>query len=267
MDPRPADAPRGAAAMTSGEPTSPAVSTDPPPAEGVLRHLGLERCVRLPLRLDAARLARELALLPEDAWLQPERDPVVHAFVDSFFAIGYPRDGTPRPPEDRAVLARLPYARAVLRELVPSTPTRAIVQRLRAGGLLPVHTDTPRYFRGTVRLSMLVAATGVQRFFCNGWWYEMHPGEVWAIDNLRPHGVLNSGDGARINVVADYVPAPELVALLLAGDPSRARRDEAARAALEAATRAHYRRNRWRSLRYELVKRWRRRGERAHGAT
>jgi kumamolisin len=228
----------------------------------VLRHLGFARCVRLPLRIDAARLAAELDALPADAWLQPERDPVVHAFVQSFFAIGHPRGAKPLPPEDRPVLSRLPYLRHVLRELVPGAPTRAIVQRLCPGGLLPVHTDTPRYFRGTVRLSMLVAADGLQRFFCNGAWYEMALGDVWAIDNLRPHGVINTGASARINVVADYLPSADVVALLRAGEEAATLHDDAARAALEAATRAHYRRNRWRSLRYEVAKLWRRRGER-----
>ncbi|MEW6268935.1 MAG: aspartyl/asparaginyl beta-hydroxylase domain-containing protein [Thermodesulfobacteriota bacterium] len=252
--------------MTSEAPAQ-LVPVDPPPADGVLRHLGFGGCVRLPLRVDARRLAGELALLPQEAWLQPERDPVVHFHVDSFFAIGYPRDGTPRPPEDRAVLAALPYLREVLRTLVPSTPTRAIVQRLRPGGLLPIHTDTPRYFRGTVRLSMLVAGDGAPRFFCNGAWYAMAPGDVLAIDNLRPHGVLNDGASARINVVADYLPSAGLVALLRAGEAASGIRDDAARAAIESASRAHYRRNRWRSLRYELKKRWRRRGERAQPAT
>jgi hypothetical protein len=238
----------------------------PPPADGVLRALGVERCVRLPLRIDAERLAAELCGLPDEAWHQPERDPVVHAFVDSFFAIGHPRGARPLPPEDRPVLARLPYLRRVLRELVPSEPRRAIVQRLAPRGLLPVHTDTPRYFRGTVRLSMLVAADGVQRFLCNGMWYEMAPGDVWAIDNLRPHGVENAGRAARVNVVADFLPSDALAALIRAGEAGLAVRDDAARRALEAASRAHYRRRWWQSLRYELGKKWHRRGERLRDA-
>jgi len=237
-------------------------TAQPAPPDGVLRALGIERCVRLPLRIDAARLAGELRRLPEAAWRQPERDPVVHAFVDSFFAIGHPRGARPLPPEDRPALAHLPYLRHVLRELVPSEPTRAIVQRLAPQGLLPVHTDTPRYFRGTVRLSMLVAADGVQRFLCNGLWYAMAPGDVWAIDNLRPHGVVNASAAPRINVVADFRPSDGLAARLRAGEASLAVADDDARRALEAASRAHYRRRWWQSLRYELAKRWRRRGER-----
>jgi hypothetical protein len=72
-------------------PTDRCTSTDPPPERGVLRHLGIDGCVRLPIRADAGRLAAELAGLPADAWGRAQRDPVVHASVDSFFAIGHPR--------------------------------------------------------------------------------------------------------------------------------------------------------------------------------
>ena len=236
----------------------------PPPLhgdapDGVLRLLGVEGCVRLPLRVDAQRLAEELAHLPRDAWGHADRDPVVQASVESFFAIGHPRGPRPRPAEDRPVLARLPYLRRVLRELVPAIPTRAIVARLAPRGLIPIHTDTPRFFRGTLRLSFQVAASGPQRLYCNGVWYDLAPGEVWAIDNLRPHGVHNATDGPRVNVLADYVPSDALAALVAAGEAALGAADTAARARIVTLTRQRYRANRWRSIRWELFKLlWRR---------
>jgi hypothetical protein len=144
------------------------IPTDPPPEDGVLRYLGLERCVRLPMHVDARRLAAELDRLPADAWGQAERDPVVQASVESFFAVGYPRGPKPLGPDDRPVLAHLPYLSELLHRVVPASPTRSIVARLRPGGLIPIHTDTPRYFRGTVRLSIQVDADGPQRLYCDG---------------------------------------------------------------------------------------------------
>src|SRR4029077_6602746 len=129
-------------------------------------YLGVEGCVRLPIRVDVARLTAELDCLPPDTWGRADRDPVVQASVESFFAIGYPRGPRPVPPDDRPVLAHLPYLRWFLREQITAAPTRAIVARLFSRGLIPTHTDTPRFFRGTVRLSIQVAAEGAQRLYC-----------------------------------------------------------------------------------------------------
>jgi aspartyl/asparaginyl beta-hydroxylase len=235
------------------------IPTDPPPRDGVLRYLGFDGCVRLPIRVDPAGVAAELDRLPVNAWGQANRDPIVQASVDSFFAIGYPRGPRPVPPDDRPVLMQLPYLRRFLRETIAATPRRAIVARLRPHGLIPIHTDTPRFFRGTLRLSIQVAAEGTQRLFCNNLFYDMAPGEVWAIDNLKPHGLQNSGDRPRTNILVDYVPSNDLVHLVSAGEDGLGVRDEAAQRLIESLTRERYRANRWRSIRYELFKLlWRR---------
>lgn len=236
-----------------------AVAIDPPPEQGVLRGLGIDECVRLPLRVDAARIAAELAALPPATWGRASRDPVVQASVDSFFVIGHPRGPRPLPPEDREPLARLPYLRRVLRDLVPATPTRAIVARLAPHGLIPLHTDTARFFRHTVRLSFQVSADGVQSLFCDGVSYSQDVGEVWALSNLVPHGVRNTGDRARINVLADYLPSPELFRLLERGERGLGVRDAAATRTIEQLSRERYRTHRWRGIGWELFKRvWRR---------
>jgi len=235
------------------------VPADPPPDDGVLRYLGFDGCVRLPLTVDAATLAAEIDHLPADAWGQANRDPVVQASVESFFAISYPRGPRPVPPDDRPVLARLPHLRRLLRETIAALPTRAIVARLVPHGLIPIHADTPRFFRGTLRLSIQIVAEGVQRLYCNGLWYDMAPGEVWAIDNLKPHGIHNSGARPRINVLVDYMPSNALVGLIAEGEDGLGVVDAAAQRAIEAMSRERYRTNRWRSARYELFKLlWRR---------
>jgi hypothetical protein len=225
----------------------------------VLRYLGIEQCVRLPIRVDASRLENEIGELSGDAWGAADRDPVVQASVESFFAVGYPRGPKPLPADDRPVLARLPYLRHLLHDAFHAQPTRAIVARLRPHGLIPIHTDTPRYFRGTVRLSIQIAAEGGERLFCNGLWYDLTPGEVWAIDNLTPHGIHNAGARARTNVVADFLPTDELVGMLAEGERDLGVADEAARAAIEAMSRERYRKYRLRGIRYELAKLVRRR--------
>jgi hypothetical protein len=230
-----------------------------PPSDGVLRYLGCTGCVRLPLRVDAERLALEIERLPTKTWGNANRDPIVQASVESFFAIGYPRGPRPLPPTDRQPMADLPYLREILRERIAATPTRAIVARLVPQGFIPIHSDTPRFFRATIRLSTQVAADGAQRLLCNGLWYEMRPGEVWAIDNLRPHAIRNAGAVPRINVLADYIPSEALAGLVASGDHGLGVADADAQTEIEALTRERYRKNRWRSARYELFKLlWRR---------
>jgi len=235
------------------------VPTDPPPANGVLDYLGVDGCVRLPFDLDTARLAAEIAALPADVWEKSSRDPIVQASVESFFAIGYPRGPKPLPPDDRPVMARLPYLRELLRGKVDAQPKRAIVARTVPRGFIPLHTDTPRFFRGTVRLSIQVLSDGVQRLYCDGLWYDMAVGEVWALDNLKRHALHHAGASPRINVLVDYVPTNALVAWLTRGERGLGVADPAATAEMEAMSRERYRRNRWRSVKYELFKLvWRR---------
>jgi aspartyl/asparaginyl beta-hydroxylase len=235
------------------------VPTDPPPADGILRYLGVDGCVRLPLRADAQRLRAELDRLPADTWSRANRDPVVQASVVSFYAIGYPRGPRPLPAEDRPVMGALPALRELLRRAIPGRPSRAIVARLAPLGLIPIHTDTPRFFRGTIRLSIQVAADGVQRLYCNRRFYDLAPGEVWAIDNLRPHGIHNPSARPRTNVLVDVEPSDEMIALIAAGDHGLGATDGSSQAALEAMSKERYRRMRWRGVGWELFKRlWRR---------
>jgi hypothetical protein len=87
----------------------------------------------------------------------------------------------------------------------------------------------------------------------------MHPGEVWAIDNLRSHAIRNASTQPRVNVLADYVPSDALTALIAEGDHGLGVRDADAQSEIETLTRDRYRKNRWRAARYELFKLlWRR---------
>jgi hypothetical protein len=236
------------------------IATDPPPEHGILQHLGCEGCVRLAMRADADAIAAELGRLPASTWGNASRDPVVQASVQSFFAIGYPRGPRALPPDDRPPLAALPTLRRLLRETFAAMPTRAIVARTAPHGFIPIHTDTPRFFRGTIRLSIQVVAGTPQRLYCGGLWYHMNPGEVWAVNNLKRHAVHDAGPSERINVLVDYKPSADLVGAVTAGEHALGVRDDDAEREIEAMTRERYRKNRWRSARYELFKLlWRRR--------
>ena len=234
------------------------VTFDPPPADGVLRHLGYTGCVRLPVQIDAPRLYEEIAALPEETWRRGDTGPVVQASVRSVHAIGYQSATRPNPPEDRPVLAHLPALRRLLRETIPASPIRARIAVMDGKGLIPIHTDSPRDFSSTLRLSIQIHSGGRQPFFCNGLWYEFQEGEIWVVDNLRPHGLSNPGTSERANVIADYVPSSELLELLAKGDHGLGRRDSAAQERLERITNERHRQLRWAYLKYGAQKFFRR---------
>lgn len=230
--------------------------TDPPPSGGTLRSLGFAGCVRLPLRFDAPRLAAEIDALPEEGWERGGPGPVVLATVDSNYVIGFQSDTRPCPPIDRPTLTRLPYLRELLRETIPAEATRARIACLYPQSVIPIHKDQQR--EGTIRLSLQVDAEGAPRFFAGGRWYDMAPGEIWAIDNAGPHGIHNSGQRKRTTIVADYVPSEDLVRLVAAGDHDLGREDGSALDRLLELTRERHRSRRWAYIRYGFVKRWRR---------
>lgn len=213
------------------------MSVERPPRQGVLRQLGHRGCLRLPMTVDASGILAELAAISPDAWGLAGRDPLVLADVASFFAIGHPRGARPMPSECSAVLEQLPLLRRLLRQQLPGEPRRAIVARQAAGGLIPLHRDTPRNFRGTVRLSIQLDADGPQAFFCDGLSYVLAPGEVWAIDNLRTHGILNAGRRPRLSVIVDLWPSSELELLLAAGEAGLGQADRSGHAQLVRLTR------------------------------
>jgi hypothetical protein len=238
------------------------VPTNPPPEGGVLGYLGLSGCIRLPIRVDADRLAAEIRTLPADVW-DGDRGPVVFATVASFFLIGHPRGSAEtRSSVDRPMLANLPYLREVLREIIPARPSRAKVARQAPKGLLAIHTDDRKFFHPTVRISIQVEADGIQRFYSHGKWYPLRPGELWVLDNLNPHGMKNEGATPRISIITDYQPSDALVRLIGEGDHDLGVTDEAAERALEAMTKEQLRKLRWRGILYGFEKLWRRRGGR-----
>ncbi len=188
------------------------------PGTSVLGALGIEGCVRLPVRVDAERIAAELAELPDATWSRKDRNPYTNADVRSFYAIGHQRGPVVRHRDDQAPLSTLPALRRLVRDDLPGTPRRVIVARLAAGGLIPRHTDADAFFRDTLRLSICITADEGVWTYCGGSWYALRPGEVWVIDNLAPHAVVNRGRRPRIQVVADREPDEALLDLVRRGE-------------------------------------------------
>jgi hypothetical protein len=182
------------------------------------KHAIVGGCVRLGLIADAHRLQSEIAALPATVWGGTDGRVGVHQAAEALFLRGYaPAEGE-KPIEDRSVLEQLPYARSVIGN-VPAPPLRAVLARLPAGGVIRRHRDQGEYFAKTLRLHIPVETNDEVWMLCAGMAYRMRPGEIWVLNNIAHHAVLNRHPAlSRTHLICDFLPSPQLLRLVSAGD-------------------------------------------------
>ena len=179
----------------------------------------ITRCMRLPIEFDAERALREVRSIPRERYDNISRSPT-HNDVQAIFIKGYP-PRLEKPDDDREVLKSLPYIASFIKNSLPGTPCKCMIAELIPNGIIPVHSDAPvysdgqpvqgiknaSYFEDTIRLHLPVATSGLTSFFNNGEFFHMNEGEVWAINNLEIHGVINDHPtDARIHIIVDILP-------------------------------------------------------------
>lgn len=176
-------------------------------------------CIRLPVSVAAERLKSEVDALPSDLWGTRGGRVGVHSAAEALFLRGYaPAEGD-KPIEDRPALDELPYIRSILGEIVPAQPLRALLARLPAGANIPVHVDHGDYFTRSLRIHVAVETNDRVWMLADGRAYQMKAGEVWSINNLAEHGVVNAHSSlSRTHLIADFLPSDELLALVKGGD-------------------------------------------------
>ena len=169
-------------------------------------------CRRLPLAVDTARLQREVAALPPELWGNV-RAPV-HRETRSLFLKGHAPllkiEGDPEQP----ALGSCPYIRELLYGLLPGTPGKCLLAALKPRGIVYPHKDVDSdYFVHSFRVHVPVFTNPSVRFYCNGRFFYMAAGEVWTLNNLAPHAVVNDDPAeARTHLIFDVFPSAEAVA-------------------------------------------------------
>jgi len=185
-------------------------------------------CLRLPVQIDAQRLAAELAALPATSWGSTGGRVGVHRNAEAVFLRGYAPAQGPLPIEDRESLALLPYAREIIEKLIPAPPQRCLLARLPGGVSIDPHIDRAPYFSKTLRLHFPIESHERVHMIAGQFTYLMRPGEVWVLNNSAPHAVWNEDpDRSRTHMICDFLPTPALLGLLASGDRNLGRRDEA----------------------------------------
>lgn len=178
----------------------------------------VKSCVRLPLEIDAATMAAEMAAVPKDLW-GATRAPV-HREANALFLRGHsPLSGIPGE-DDREALEYCPYTRRVLHELLGGWPRKALLAALPPGALIYPHRDSASgYFLGSQRIHVPVATSDKVKFFCNGEFFTMLPGEAWSVNNLAPHAVINEDTQVtRVHLIVDILPDATSLDLLARGE-------------------------------------------------
>ncbi len=177
------------------------------------------KCIRLPIEFDAERALSEVRSIPADVYDPLSRGPS-HEDVQAIFLKGYP-PRLAKPDDDRKILKSLPYIASFIRNSLPGKPCKCMIAGLKPNGIIPVHSDRlldkngkpvrgskeALYFEETMRIHMPVASSRFTRFFNNGEFFNMREGEVWAINNLAIHGVINEHPtDTRIHIIVDILP-------------------------------------------------------------
>ncbi|GFE88159.1 aspartyl/asparaginyl beta-hydroxylase domain-containing protein [Steroidobacter agaridevorans] len=176
-------------------------------------------CLRLPVRIDAQRLAAEVAVLPATLWGSTGGRVGVHRNAEALFLRGYAPAQGALPIEDREPLAMLPYAREIIEQLIPAPPQRCLLARLPGGVSIDPHIDRAPYFAKTLRLHFPIESHEQVHMIAGELTYLMRPGEVWVLNNSAPHAVWNADpDRSRTHMICDFLPTPALLALMTSGE-------------------------------------------------
>ena len=188
------------------------------------KHSLVGGCLRLPLQIDAARLAAEVSALSDSAWevrggknRYPQQG--VHMAAETVFLRGHtPAEGD-LPIEDRAVLGNLSYIRQLIQRDIGTRPQRCMLARLPAGASVLPHMDRAPYFSKTLRVHVPVESNELAWMICGGLAYRMKPGEAWALNNVAMHAVWNAHESlSRTHLICDFLPEPALLELLARGE-------------------------------------------------
>jgi hypothetical protein len=83
---------------------------------------------------------------------------------------------------------------------------RAVVASLRAGGNIKAHTDGHPSFHCAHRIHVPISTNPKVWFTIGGRPYQFELGQVYEINNLQQHSVVNKGDEDRLTFIFDYIP-------------------------------------------------------------
>ena len=165
--------------------------------------------LRLPIRFCAETLAREVAALPEAAWMPHPQQFDGNASVPLVSPGGAKNHQAVGPMAPTEWLRRCPYILEIMQAL-DSTWGRSRLMGLEAGAQVPEHVDINYYWRTHLRIHIPVITNLDVAFTCAGETIRMPAGECWILDSFYRHSVVNGGSETRVHLVLDTVGSGSL---------------------------------------------------------
>ncbi|MEZ4473453.1 MAG: aspartyl/asparaginyl beta-hydroxylase domain-containing protein [bacterium] len=175
---------------------------------------------RLPGAVDPGPLLGELDALPAEAWLRSQWK----WHLGTRFLIL--RGGTPgKAPGsaltagagvDAPALADLPALRHLLDTGFPEPATLAWVGLSPAGSRIHLHVDNTAHWDAHHRVHVPLRTSPGARLCVDATWLHLPAGTVWAFNNSRPHGALNTGP-ERLHLMVDLPSTPAVEGWLAQG--------------------------------------------------
>ncbi len=166
--------------------------------------------------VDATKLREAILAQDELAWDEDEQrqaDYDVHrqtkSIVMLFASLTWPQVTITREKGwDRIAAIASPIMEDIIRRFYPSGGTiiRAVAAKLLAGGVITPHIDTLPSFAHGHRIHIPITTNSLVRFMIDGHPYRFEIGNVYEINNLMTHSVMNAGKEDRISFIFDYIP-------------------------------------------------------------
>lgn len=163
-------------------------------------------------RLDAAALRACTDLQSDDAWrADPFRQEnfAIHSDTETIYLI-YDRDfrhvsPTTLPKLQEFASAMQPFIDVVSERFAhDGWVVRCVLAKLRAGGRIALHEDLGYSLRYSRRIHIPVITNANVKLTVGGESIHMEAGEIWEINNTRPHGAENPGPGYRVHLIIDW---------------------------------------------------------------
>jgi hypothetical protein len=177
--------------------------------------------IKLPLRVDTARLKAEIAQFPESEWRAHPQGFAGNSALILVSNGGGDNDDTAGAMAPAPRLERCLYLRQVMASL-QTVIGRSRLMRLEPGAEVTPHTDIDFYWRDRIRIHVPVVTDPSVRFNCDGVEIHMAEGEAWIFDNWRPHFVINASGIRRVHLVMDTVGSAAFWKMAASGTVSSA---------------------------------------------
>lgn len=175
--------------------------------------------LKLPLRIDAERLAAEVSALPVSAWLPHPGKVVGNDAVPLITPHGAITNAFAGPMAPTEHLRACPYILDIMAD-IGAVWGRSRLMGLAAGAVVPEHVDVGHYWRTHFRIHIPVITNPKVVFTCEGEMVNMAAGECWIFDSFRTHDVYNGGSDKRIHLVLDTVGGERLWDLIREAEAS-----------------------------------------------